>query len=207
MAANFNKDAASGDTLIYPSHWTESGQSADAGGASPVEIVEDLSVDQLAPIVDEAIARIASVEGDQAASALRSVTYAVVDLPGNELARTVGSSRIEIDIDAVGHGWFVDSTPGDDVEFALPTGFQQQTALPGTPAHGRADLLTAVMHEMGHLLGYDHEDEGVMPETLPLGTRRGWNDGSLLDGATDASAILEESGPTVAVVDDYFATT
>ena len=28
------------------------------------------------------------------------------------------------------------------------------------------------MHELGHVLGYDHEDEGLMDESLPLGTRR-----------------------------------
>ena len=29
-----------------------------------------------------------------------------------------------------------------------------------------------VMHELGHLLGFDHDDEGVMAETLATGVRR-----------------------------------
>ena len=29
-----------------------------------------------------------------------------------------------------------------------------------------------MMHEMGHLLGQDHDDEGVMAETLATGVRR-----------------------------------
>ena len=33
------------------------------------------------------------------------------------------------------------------------------------------DLLTVVMHEMGHVLGLDHEATGVMQETLDPGTR------------------------------------
>ena len=33
------------------------------------------------------------------------------------------------------------------------------------------DLLTAVMHEFGHVLGRDHERDGVMEETLITGTR------------------------------------
>jgi hypothetical protein len=31
------------------------------------------------------------------------------------------------------------------------------------------------MHELGHVLGYDHDDAGVMDETLPPGTRRLWD--------------------------------
>ena len=35
------------------------------------------------------------------------------------------------------------------------------------------DLLTAVVHELGHVLGRDHEADGVMAETLAVGTREG----------------------------------
>jgi hypothetical protein len=38
------------------------------------------------------------------------------------------------------------------------------------------DLLTVVMHELGHILGRGHtSDGGLMDETLPLGTRRPWD--------------------------------
>ena len=33
------------------------------------------------------------------------------------------------------------------------------------------DLLTVLMHEMGHVLDLDHEATGVMQETLDPGTR------------------------------------
>jgi hypothetical protein len=36
----------------------------------------------------------------------------------------------------------------------------------------RADLLTTVMHEMGHVLGSDHAADGLMSAFLPLGQRR-----------------------------------
>ena len=42
-----------------------------------------------------------------------------------------------------------------------------------SPAAQRADLLTAVMHEMGHVLGYgDTSADDLMDSMLPLGTRR-----------------------------------
>ena len=34
------------------------------------------------------------------------------------------------------------------------------------------DLLTVLMHEVGHLLGRGHETDGLMAETLAAGTRR-----------------------------------
>ena len=34
------------------------------------------------------------------------------------------------------------------------------------------DLLTVLEHEIGHLLGHDHGEGGVMRETLDAGTRR-----------------------------------
>ena len=42
-----------------------------------------------------------------------------------------------------------------------------------SPASERVDLLTVVLHELGHLLGYEHTDShGLMDAELQLGTRR-----------------------------------
>ena len=58
-------------------------------------------------------------------------------------------------------------------EFADVLGPNALAAQNGSPAANRVDLLTTVMHEMGHLLGYDHSSAlDLMYPTLPLGTRR-----------------------------------
>ena len=67
-----------------------------------------------------------------------------------------------MDNDAAGWGWFVDPTPRGDSEFATP-GDQGE--------RGRVDLLTAVMHEMGYVLGRDHHDGGVMAGSLAPAVR------------------------------------
>jgi hypothetical protein len=69
---------------------------------------------------------------------------------------------IAIDVDAAGWGWFVDVTPWEDSEFTTPGNQGEQ---------GRIDLLTALMHELGHSLGLHHVEEGVMAEQLAAGIR------------------------------------
>jgi hypothetical protein len=44
-------------------------------------------------------------------------------------------------------------------------------ALPGSPAEGKEDLLSAVLHEMGHLAGNADGTSGLMAASLAPGTR------------------------------------
>lgn len=93
-----------------------------------------------------------------------------IDLPPGRLAE-IAHGVITFDVDANGVGWFIDPTPNDPSEFTqLPDG--SFVASPDSPAFGRYDLATVVLHELGHLQGHDHTSDGLMAATLPLGTRR-----------------------------------
>jgi Ca2+-binding RTX toxin-like protein len=128
-----------------------------------------LEADSVQPLVDEAIRRLSesyALNNEQQA-ALADVDVAITDLPGLVLARHNGN-LIELDHNAAGHGWFVDPTPGDDSEYDT-----DGQAIPGSAAAGGIDLLTAIAHEFGHELGFDHESTPLMADSLTASVRIG----------------------------------
>jgi hypothetical protein len=99
---------------------------------------------------------------------LEQVTFTVSDLDDGILGNATGSD-VTIDINGAGYGWFIDDTPGEDTEFG-----HDLHALAPSEAHGRMDLLTVVMHELGHVLGRRHDQDdnpGVMDEELAISQR------------------------------------
>ncbi|MCW1914904.1 cadherin-like domain-containing protein [Luteolibacter sp. GHJ8] len=96
---------------------------------------------------------------------LSAVRVTVADLHGLHL----GASRpgfIELDSDAATTGWFIDETPASDEEFA---GEGRLKAGPGSLGQNRMDLLTTVMHELGHQFGLGDIYESSAREKLMYG--------------------------------------
>jgi hypothetical protein len=130
--------------------------SIGSGGAA-------ISSGDLTAIVSAAISRYEDLGLSGAAlNHLKSVQFQVQNLGGATLGLG-GTGIVLIDDDAAGHGWFVDATPGDDAEFSS-----------GGAVEGKVDLLTAVMHELGHELGLDDiaGSSELMGDLIGTGIRR-----------------------------------
>jgi hypothetical protein len=110
--------------------------------------------------------------GDPRLAVLDQVTVLAGNLPSGMLGETTGT-QIIIDRSAQGWGWFVDPTPNDNSEFSIRLSREALAASPSSPAAGRMDLLTTVVHELGNAMGFP-EDHGhdVMGMVLQAGERR-----------------------------------
>jgi hypothetical protein len=121
---------------------------------------ETLTEVHLDAVREAAIARVTDLYGlsDADVATLRSVELMVTNLAGLSLARALDDA-IVLDVDAAGHGWFVDMTPLEDGEFAGGTG----------PLG--IDLLSVLAHEYAHILGRDHGDDPLTVEAIEAGDR------------------------------------
>jgi uncharacterized delta-60 repeat protein len=138
-----------------------------AGGAGPGAAA--LSTGDLNGMVSAALGRLRQAGVSPAlVSRLSAVTALIQPLAPGQLGEALpGQETILLSPDGAGHGWFVDPTPYQDEEFT------NGTALAGSPAAGREDLLTTVLHELGHLAGLaDDSGSALMADALPMGTRR-----------------------------------
>jgi len=128
---------------------------APAGGEGESDF-SPLSMAQLEPVISQAGAWWQAAGLD--AARVASLSISIADLPGRYLGLAT-QNWIVLDIDAAGYGWYIDPAPqgsGADVP------------------EGRMDLLTAVLHEMGHVFGLDDSDDehGLMAGVLQPGTRQ-----------------------------------
>lgn len=192
----FGKTTAPGPDNIV----SVAGETITTPGAAPApllvqggSVAEDgslpaLTQAQLDLIVEAAGAqwRASGLTADQEA-VLSSLHVAIPDLDGATIGLTTGTTVL-IDRTAAGREWFIDPTPQDHAEFRFIRGLSQWIADAQSPAFQRMDLLTVVLHEMGHVLGYSDQPAQrhhttLMTETLPTGTRR-------LPGIGEASSVI-----------------
>lgn len=81
------------------------------------------------------------------ASALAGVSFQIADLNGNLLGLATGN-EVVLDINGAGNGWYIGSNLTSD-----PASWSQDEP-------NRIDLLSAVYHDLGHVLGLDHDSAG-----------------------------------------------
>ena len=184
------------DTLTVktddPVFLTETQQDSTADSASMIasdtadtqSVDSVLTYDALALIVEEAIYRWSEMLSfdQKTLKLLNEVNYQITDLSGSNLGAVIGNT-VMIDIDAAGYGWFIDTTPSDDTEFNK-FGNETLRSVSHSPAFESMDLLTVVMHELGHILGYEDLDPeqdpyDIMSYTLDPGVRKSYT-GALL---------------------------
>jgi hypothetical protein len=162
-------------------HYPPVGQPLRAAGGLADAIPGAAALDdgQLQGIVSAALTRLgqAGVAPGLVAQ-LAAADYEVAALPAGTLGLAqVDAHRVLLSPDAAGHGWFVDATPLLDEEFASTPSGSGLVAPAGSPAAGKMDLLTVVLHEMDHLAGRGDEDSAthagdLMADLLPAGVRR-----------------------------------
>ncbi len=126
----------------------------------------------LGPVLQEAIRQWSSLPmAEELQTRLAQVRIQVADFPGATLAQALGEA-IVLDTSAAGHGWFIDPTPSDNEEFTLGADGNRWFADSASAACGQVDLLTVLLHEIGHVLGLGHDSGiAVMGETLASGRR------------------------------------
>jgi hypothetical protein len=89
----------------------------------------------------------------QQTNLLNGITFGLADLGPGYLGEASGTTVL-LSSTAAGHSWFIDTTPLDDSEFT-GSGLTLE-AISGGEAAGRVDALSVLLHEIGHVLGYDN---------------------------------------------------
>ena len=199
---------------------------ASQAGPLPATPPAPLTSDQLQGVVTVALAVWESAGVDAATIARLSQLDFQISPPGGKELGLASAGFIEFDPTAQGYGWYVDATASSAGAFRMNAGGNVFDAVPGSPAWNKVDLLTVVLHELGHEMGLGDSDDplSVMDDQLAPGVRRlpvplsSVDPAPAYSAATIAAPVLPASesnggavatspgadsarGPTVAAVD------
>jgi len=108
-------------------------------------------------------------------ASLENIDWQIADLPGRTLGEVIGNT-VFLDFDAAGFGWFVDQE--------------------GAAGFGQIDLLTVAAHELGHVLGYRHNEGGYAAGGSLMGATL--DSGVSLVAVADIGAQLHDTDSIVA---------
>ncbi|HEV8251466.1 MAG TPA: Calx-beta domain-containing protein, partial [Gaiellaceae bacterium] len=156
----------------------DDGAALTAASAAPAGSPEAaaLTAEQLDAAVAESQAEWLAADPD---ADFAGLAVSIGDLDGLLLGVTDGST-VTIDRTAAGWGWSVSG--------------------------GQMDLRSVLLHELGHVLGLEHSDEGVMAETLAAGEARGLRAEAVWPTA-DAGPVTMFAGRGWVIVAQKLATT
>ena len=104
---------------------------------------------------------------------LASVSVSLGDLP-NGVAGQASGAAITLSPNGAGWGWYVAPAPSLHGDFQSTGISNEFEAKPQSDAANKLDLLTVIIHEMGHVIGLDDAQDitDVMDEALVPGLRR-----------------------------------
>ncbi|HNB70816.1 MAG TPA: Ig-like domain repeat protein, partial [Acidobacteriota bacterium] len=151
-----------GPALPRPDGSAEPNQTVGDGGQNHLRVwrdggerdkVRQVTQEELDLLKAAAISRWATADlPAEVLEKMRNIIVSLGDLPIGIIAINDPQS-IVVDYSAAGYGWFVDSSPLGDEEFQRVGSSQLYVARPNTPAFRKADLLTVIMRQLGHIAG------------------------------------------------------
>jgi hypothetical protein len=117
------------------------------------------------------------------AGVFANMTVSIDTLATRTAGQTEGRA-ITIDADGAGWGWFVDGTPAEQSEFGASGSASVFQAAAASEAANKLDLLSVLVHELGHVLGLNHTPGAAdsLSATITPGQRR-------LPDAADIAAL------------------